>query len=76
MKWIEEKQALYKRNQELVEKVGDIHVSQSMFYFVKKFLLITQLKFFSLTCVTLCKLCVKTKKNASLFKLQYKGAGL
>uniref|UniRef100_A0A8C2FTN7 Janus kinase and microtubule interacting protein 3 n=1 Tax=Cyprinus carpio TaxID=7962 RepID=A0A8C2FTN7_CYPCA len=25
MKWIEEKQALYKRNQELVEKVGDIH---------------------------------------------------
>lgn len=29
MKWIEEKQALYKRNQELVEKVGDVHVRQT-----------------------------------------------
>ncbi len=42
MKWIEEKQALYKRNQELVEKVGDEHHNQSMF---KMFLLITRFKF-------------------------------
>lgn len=55
MKWIEEKQALYKRNQELVEKVGDVHVHQTdrrlisqsehvFFLLFKMFLLITQFK--------------------------------
>ncbi len=66
MKWIEEKQALYKRNQELVEKVGEEHHNQSMF---KMFLLITRFKFLKFDMNDFGKLSVKTKK-ASLLKLQ------